>query len=57
MLVVDINALQTVGLDNLTGPEVRRLRDRYANMPADFAREIIAWLDGDYKFDPACLTG
>jgi len=46
----DILYFQDVGLERL-GKAVERLRRRYGNVDHDAAREIIAWLDGAYKFE------
>lgn len=46
----DILYFQDVGLDRL-GKAVERLRRRYADVDHDVAREIVAWLDGAYKFE------
>jgi hypothetical protein len=46
----DILYLQDVGLERL-GKAVDRLRRRYGDVDHDAAREIIAWLDGAYKFE------
>ena len=40
--------LQDVGLDRL-GAKEEMLRERYAAVDHDAAREIIAWLDGAYR--------
>ncbi len=46
----DILYFQDVGLERL-GRAVDRLRRRYADVDHQVAREIIAWLDGAYKFE------
>jgi hypothetical protein len=46
----DILYFQDVGLERL-GRAVDRLRRRYADVDHQAAREIIAWLDGAYKFE------
>jgi hypothetical protein len=46
----DILYFQDVGLERL-GNAVDRLRRRYGDVDHDVAREIIAWLDGAYKFE------
>jgi hypothetical protein len=46
----DILYFQDVGLDHL-GKAAQRLRRRYGNIDHDVAREITAWLDGEYKFE------
>ena len=44
----DVLVLQDVGLDRL-GAKEEMLRERYAAVDHDAAREIIAWLDGGYR--------
>ncbi|NIP78234.1 MAG: hyaluronidase [Gemmatimonadetes bacterium] len=44
----DLLVLQDVGLDRLEEKEAR-LRDRYGGEDHPGAREIIAWLDGEYR--------
>jgi hypothetical protein len=44
----DLLILQDVGLDRL-GDREERLRERYGGRDHPGAREIIAWLDGDYR--------
>jgi hyaluronoglucosaminidase len=46
----DILYLQDVGLERL-GKAADRLRRRYGDVDHDAAREIIAWLDGAYRFE------
>jgi hyaluronoglucosaminidase len=49
LLLEDIGAVQDVGLDQL-GTDADRLRRRYSASDHPAAREIIAWLDGQYRF-------
>ncbi|KGE03576.1 beta-N-acetylglucosaminidase domain-containing protein [Pseudohaliea rubra] len=42
--------------DQLDRGERRRLRERYAALPGSAPRELLAWLDGAWAFDPDCLT-
>lgn len=44
----DLLILQDVGLDRL-GEKEERLRERYAGVDHAAAREIIGWLDGEYR--------
>ena len=44
----DLLTLQDIGLDRL-GDKEKTLRERYDGVDHDGAREIIAWLDGDYR--------
>lgn len=56
-LIKDIAQLQDVGLKNLTPDEKKMLLKKYIGFPNNaFAQEIVAWLNGEYQFDPACLT-
>lgn len=48
LLHEDVLILQDVGLDRLEEKETR-LRERYAGVDHPGAREIIAWLDGEYR--------
>ena len=47
----DILFLQDVSLPRLAEKTVERLRKRYSAFDHDAAREIVAWLDGAYKFE------
>jgi len=44
----DLLTLQDIGLDRL-GEKEKGLRDRYGGIDHPAAREIISWLDGDYR--------
>jgi hyaluronoglucosaminidase len=48
LLREDLLVLQDVGLDRL-GDKEPRLRERYGGVHHPAAREIIAWLDGEYR--------
>ncbi|MEI9886279.1 MAG: beta-N-acetylglucosaminidase domain-containing protein [Rhizomicrobium sp.] len=47
----DILFLQDVSLPRLAEKTIERLRQRYGAFDHDAAREIVAWLDGAYKFE------
>jgi hyaluronoglucosaminidase len=47
-LMEDLLVLQDIGLDRLEDKEAM-LRERYAGVDHPAAREIIAWLDGEYR--------
>src|SRR5690242_2360068 len=49
LLQDDILYFQDVGLEHL-GKAAQRLRRRYGSIDHDVAREIIAWLDGEYAY-------
>lgn len=56
-LLRDITKLQDIGLKNLTEEEKTELRKHYGKFPDNpYAQEIVDWLNGEYQFDPACLT-
>jgi hypothetical protein len=56
-LLRDIAKLQDAGLRSLTEEEKTELREHYHKFPNNpYAREIVDWLNGEYQFDPACLT-
>lgn len=56
-LLHDIAQLQDIGLKNLTAAEKNLLLEKYQKFPGNpYAQEIIGWLQGEYQFDPACLT-
>jgi hyaluronoglucosaminidase len=53
----DLSLLQDKGLSKFSDEEKNELIQRYSvfqNNP--FCTEIIDWLNGEYQFDPACLT-
>lgn len=47
-LFEDVLTVQDVGLDRL-GERLQRLRERYAGFDHAAAREVLAWLDGEYR--------
>lgn len=47
---------QDCGLDGLGARRCAQLAAEYAALPGAAAAEIAAWLRGEYRFDPACLT-
>ena len=56
-LCADLPLLHDAGMDQLSPHQKNALVVKYealANSP--FAQEVVAWLKGVYKFDPACLT-
>lgn len=57
MLSDDIALFHDIGLNGLTDDQRSYLKARYgAERDDPFCAEVIAWLDGRYEFDPACLT-
>jgi hyaluronoglucosaminidase len=55
-LVEDIADFQDQGLDLLSPSRRKELIDRYQPFQTPYSQEIVAWLQGQYPFDPACLT-
>ncbi len=56
-LCADLPLLHDAGLDQLTDDQKAQLVAKYGAMTdCPFAREVVDWLNGVYKFDPACLT-
>ncbi len=56
-IIEDKNVFQTQGLESLTAADKADLNKKYsAFQPNSITHEILDWLDGEYEFDPACLT-
>lgn len=57
LILQDIPLLQDKGLKNLSDAEKQLLIKRYTPFSHNpCSQEILGWLNGDYVFDPACLT-
>lgn len=57
LLMEDSEAFQLQGLERIDAATRASLQQRYrAQLPDPLAKEVCAWLDGNYAFDPACLT-
>ncbi|MFT6275327.1 MAG: hypothetical protein ACJAZ0_001422 [Halioglobus sp.] len=55
-LAVDTADFQQLGLSGLGEQRRQQLAQIYASFPGPAAAEVVAWLRGEYTFDPACLT-
>lgn len=55
-ILKDIDMLNTQGLDNIDPLKNNQLIQQYKRTDSPYAKEIIAWLRGEYSFDSACLT-
>jgi hypothetical protein len=56
-LLQDLPLVQDKGLGKINADEKEYLLQRYSAFPGNpFATEISDWLNGEYVFDPACLT-
>ena len=57
MVIEDFDLFQKTGLEKMTAAARKAAIRRYADFRDNpFANEILRWLEGDYTFDPACLT-
>jgi len=57
MLSRDMLDFEYLGLEGLGELRRRQLAIEYSRLPGGAALEVAGWLRGEYKFDPACLTG
>ncbi len=55
-LIADQTAFQDRGLAQMDQQERQSARSHYEAFTQPEARELRDWLNGDYAFDPACLT-
>lgn len=56
-LIEDRTRFQNEGLETFAAGDRAMLQRKYARfLPHPVAQEILAWLAGEYQFDPACLT-
>jgi hyaluronoglucosaminidase len=56
LLLRDAACFAERGLAGMSAAEKSVLRSQYAALTHPAAREVVAWLDEVYRFDPACLT-
>lgn len=57
MIQADLPLFQDIGLAQLTPEQVTHLKARYLPFrDQSCVDEILRWLDGEYVFDPDCLT-
>ncbi|MFT6309759.1 MAG: hypothetical protein ACJAQS_000117 [Porticoccus sp.] len=56
MLIQDLTLFEQVGLVELSDADKKQLKGKYKTLQHTAAKEVYDWLDGSYKFDPACLT-
>ena len=55
-LARDQPLFQHRGRSSLAADELAALAADYRQLDEPMAREVVAWLEGEYRFDPACLT-
>jgi hyaluronoglucosaminidase len=56
LLQRDWELFQHGGLDAVSADQGRQLVAEYGALSEPAAAEVVAWLSGEYLFDPACLT-
>ena len=56
-IAADIESFQVLGLEKLNDEKREQMIQTYSQFDSPYATEIIAWLKGEYAFDPECLTG
>lgn len=56
LLARDGALFQQQGLQGLGQKRCRELSASYGQLPGAAAQELVRWLNGEYAFDPACLT-
>ena len=56
-ILADIERFQVQGLDSISISEKALLIKKYSCYSSVYAAEIVGWLEEQYRFDPACLTG
>ena len=57
LLQEDATAFQTKGLANFNADQTQALLNRYQGHSDPVCKEVVAWLNNEYQFDPSCLTG
>jgi hypothetical protein len=57
MLRADLDSFAQIGLAGMDPDTLNSVIDRYSRLTDNsFASEVLDWLRGEYRFDPACLT-
>jgi hypothetical protein len=56
-LLADVECFQVQGLDNISISDKALLIKKYSCYSSVYAKEVVDWLQEQYRFDPACLTG
>ena len=57
LLRADRDSFQKIGLTGLDPETLDQMIERYSRQSDNpFAGDVLDWLRGDYRFDPACLT-
>ena len=57
LLERDHRCFQHAGLTSLSKSRRRQLSEEYRSLQMPMADEVADWLDGEYRFDPAVLSG
>lgn len=56
-LAEDMAIFQGQGLDAIEKEQLAHLKEVYGQKQGAFAEEVLQWLNGEFAFDPECLTG
>ena len=56
-LLKDREIFQSVGLESINASVRDEMLAFYRRFEDPLAEEVVAWLQGGYRFDPSCLTG
>lgn len=51
-----LNSLKNIGLDTLSEQERGWIAQDFCQHTNPFSQEVLQWLEGEYRFDPLCLT-
>jgi hyaluronoglucosaminidase len=56
LLQDDLPLVQDQGLNGMSDAEKAAMISRYQDFDTPYSQELLAWVRGEYPFDPACLT-
>lgn len=57
MIESDYGLFTKIGLADMADERQQQLIQHYGSLASPIARDITDWLNGEYTFDPSCLTG
>ena len=55
-LIQNLDAFNRIGRDDLSADELGGIYRSFSAFKHPVAMDVLRWLDGEYRFDPACLT-
>ena len=56
-LAEDMSVFQEQGLDGISDKQLTHYKNVYGQNQSASAKEVVQWLNGEFTFDPECLTG